>query len=110
VFGADCDVLTVDAGSARDRQRAAPFYFRDQVLPYYGGGTAAARDVAGNDFMYWELMRRAASAGLKVFGLWPQQARGPARSIQEELVASSRSPCVRIPARQGHAWSPSTIR
>ena len=39
------------------------FYFRDQVLPYYGGGTGLAREVAGNDFMYWELMRRAASAG-----------------------------------------------
>ena len=23
------------------------FYFRDEVLPYYGGGTAEARDLAG---------------------------------------------------------------
>lgn len=27
----------------------------------------AARAVAGNDFMYWELMRRACERGLKVF-------------------------------------------
>lgn len=43
------------------------FYFRDQVLPYYGGGTADARRVAGNDFMYWELMRRSAEKGLRLF-------------------------------------------
>jgi FemAB-related protein (PEP-CTERM system-associated) len=35
------------------------FHFRDQVLPYYGGGTRAARDLSANDFMYWEVMRRA---------------------------------------------------
>ncbi|WP_149538455.1 FemAB family XrtA/PEP-CTERM system-associated protein [Siccirubricoccus phaeus] len=35
------------------------FHFRDQVLPYYGGGTQAARGLSANDFMYWEVMRRA---------------------------------------------------
>ena len=43
------------------------FYFRDEVLPYYGGGTGEAREVAGNDFMYWELMRRACERGVKTF-------------------------------------------
>ncbi len=43
------------------------FYFRDEVLPYYGGGTAAARGCAGNDFMYWEVMRRAADRGCRLF-------------------------------------------
>jgi len=43
------------------------FYFRDEVLPYYGGGTELAREVAGNDFMYWEVMRRACERGLRVF-------------------------------------------
>jgi FemAB-related protein (PEP-CTERM system-associated) len=66
VFGADCDVLTV----TRDRDLVASvmsFYFRDEVLPYYGGGTDRAREVAGNDFMYWELMRRACERGVRVF-------------------------------------------
>jgi FemAB-related protein (PEP-CTERM system-associated) len=66
VFGSDCEVLTV----THDRKLIASvlsFYFRDQVLPYYGGGTAAARDVAGNDFMYWDLMRRACERGIRVF-------------------------------------------
>ncbi|WP_256360687.1 GNAT family N-acetyltransferase [Methylomonas koyamae] len=43
------------------------FYFKDEVLPYYGGGVDAARDLKGNDFMYWEVMRRAVEKGCKVF-------------------------------------------
>jgi FemAB-related protein (PEP-CTERM system-associated) len=43
------------------------FYDRDEVLPYYGGGTHAARGVAGNDFMYWEVMRRATARGCRIF-------------------------------------------
>ena len=43
------------------------FYFRDAVLPYYGGGTARARGRAANDFMYWEVMRRAAERGARSF-------------------------------------------
>lgn len=63
----DCaDIVTVMNG---DSAVAAVmnFYFRDEVLPYYGGGTSAARQVAGNDFMYWEVMRRAADRGYRLF-------------------------------------------
>jgi FemAB-related protein (PEP-CTERM system-associated) len=35
------------------------FHFREEVLPYYGGGTRAARGNAANEVMYWEVMRRA---------------------------------------------------
>jgi lipid II:glycine glycyltransferase (peptidoglycan interpeptide bridge formation enzyme) len=35
------------------------------VLPYYGGGTAAARRNGANDFLYWEVMRRAALRGCR---------------------------------------------
>lgn len=43
------------------------FYFKSEVIPYYGGGTDAARAYKGNDFMYWEVMRRAAENGCTVF-------------------------------------------
>jgi FemAB-related protein (PEP-CTERM system-associated) len=43
------------------------FYFRDEVLPYDGGGTLGARARAANDFMYWEVMRRAAEKGCRLF-------------------------------------------
>ena len=65
-FGPDCDVVTV-VHEGRAVSAVLNFYFRDQVLPYYGGGTAAARDLAANDFMYWEVMRRAGERGLRVF-------------------------------------------
>jgi FemAB-related protein (PEP-CTERM system-associated) len=65
-FGSDCEVLSV----LKDGQvlsSVLSFYFRDEVLPYYAGDTLAARDVAANDFKYWELMRRACERGIKVF-------------------------------------------
>jgi len=65
-FGDACDIVTI----VRGREAFASvmnFYFRDQVLPYYGGGTRDARAVAGNDFMYWEVMRRACERGYRVF-------------------------------------------
>ncbi|MGB1108869.1 MAG: FemAB family XrtA/PEP-CTERM system-associated protein [Gammaproteobacteria bacterium] len=43
------------------------FYFRDEVLPYYGGGSVAARGAKANDFMYWSLMSSAADRGCRVF-------------------------------------------
>jgi hypothetical protein len=42
-------------------------FYEDQVLPYYGGAYRDAFAYAVNDFMYWELMRHAASAGYRVF-------------------------------------------
>lgn len=65
-FGDDCEVLTVTLGG-KVISSVMSFYFRDEVLPYYGGGVAAARAVAGNDFMYWDLMRRACERGIRVF-------------------------------------------
>lgn len=35
------------------------FHFREEVLPYYGGGTREARGLAANEVMYFEVMRRA---------------------------------------------------
>jgi FemAB-related protein (PEP-CTERM system-associated) len=66
VFAGETEILTVTHGE-RLVASVLSFYFRNEVLPYYGGGTAVARDVAGNDFMYWELMRRAAEKGVEVF-------------------------------------------
>jgi lipid II:glycine glycyltransferase (peptidoglycan interpeptide bridge formation enzyme) len=43
------------------------FYFRGTVLPYYGGGTSAARNNGANDLLYWEVMRRAAARGCRRF-------------------------------------------
>ena len=77
-FGADCDVLTVSASDGRPLSSVLSFYFRDEVLPYYAGDDEAARDLAGNDFKYWELMRRSCQRGLKVFDYGrSKQGTGP---------------------------------
>jgi FemAB-related protein (PEP-CTERM system-associated) len=65
-FGDNCEVLTVTHGN-RAVSSVMSFFFRDEVLPYYGGGTLEARNGAGNDWMYWEVMRRAAARGCRIF-------------------------------------------
>jgi len=66
-FGTDCEVLTVTAPDGRPLSSVLSFYFRDEVLPYYAGDDESARDLAANDFKYWELMRRSCARGFKVF-------------------------------------------
>lgn len=66
VFAEECEILVVER-DGRPISAVMSFYFRDEVLPYYGGGTDEARDLKGNDFMYWEVMRRATEKGIKIF-------------------------------------------
>lgn len=66
VFGEDCEFLTV-SHEGEPVASVLSFYFRNEVLPYYGGGTPRARELAGYDFMYWELMRRACESGYRLF-------------------------------------------
>lgn len=67
VFGDACEVLTVLDAPGRPVSSVLSFYFRDEVLPYYAGDLDAARELAANDFKYWELMRRACERGVRVF-------------------------------------------
>lgn len=66
-FGDACEVLTVVDPAGRPVSSVLSFYFRDEVLPYYAGDDASARELAANDFKYWELMRRACERGVRVF-------------------------------------------
>lgn len=65
-FGKDADILTV-------RHRGAPvasvlsLYHNGAVLPYWGGGTRAARQLRANDRMYYELMCHARRRGCTAF-------------------------------------------
>jgi FemAB-related protein (PEP-CTERM system-associated) len=66
-FGKDVEVLTVLSADGKPVSSVLTFYFRDEVLPYYAGDDVTARDLAANDFKYWELMRRACLRGVKLF-------------------------------------------
>jgi len=65
-FSTASDIVTVSSGS-KAVASVLNFYFRDEVLPFYGGGVATARQLAANDFLYWEVMRRACERGYRVF-------------------------------------------
>lgn len=67
VFKQQCEIVTITDNNQQLIGSVMNFYFRNEVLPYYGGGTEHARAVQGNDFMYWEVMRRAVAKGIKVF-------------------------------------------
>ena len=65
-FGDQAEILTVlDRGNPV--ASVLSFFFRDEVLPYYGGGTTSARSSGANDFMYWQVMNRAAERGYRLF-------------------------------------------
>ncbi len=65
-FGADADILTV-------RHQGVPvasvlsLYHAGAVMPYWGGGTFAARRLRANDRMYYELMLHARRSGCDRF-------------------------------------------
>jgi FemAB-related protein (PEP-CTERM system-associated) len=42
-------------------------YFRDQVLPYYGGALAEYYKDSPNNFMYWSLMAQSSKEGMRQF-------------------------------------------
>ncbi|MBN1377780.1 MAG: FemAB family PEP-CTERM system-associated protein [Gammaproteobacteria bacterium] len=65
-FGDQCEILTV-LYKNKLVSSVMSFYFKDEVLPYYGGGTVLARELKGNDYMYWQVMCRAAGRGCKIF-------------------------------------------
>lgn len=65
-FGEQCEISVVWHG----KQAVAAvlsFVFRDWILPYYGGSLPEGRRVAANNFMYWEVMKRAMARGLGHF-------------------------------------------
>jgi FemAB-related protein (PEP-CTERM system-associated) len=66
-FGSDCEILTVLGPNGQALSSVLSFYFRDEVLPYYAGDHVLARQLAANDFKYWELMRRACERQVTVF-------------------------------------------
>jgi FemAB-related protein (PEP-CTERM system-associated) len=66
-FGKDAEVLIVKSKEGVILTGVLSLYFKNEVLPFYAGDVTLARDLAANDFKYWEVMRRAADRGCTVF-------------------------------------------
>lgn len=65
-FGDKTEVVTI----TKDRHvicSVMSFRFRNEILPYYGGGGNTARTMKGNDFMYWAVMEKACQSGAVIF-------------------------------------------
>lgn len=65
-FGEQCKVMVVEQ-NGKVIAGVLSFFYRDQVLPFYGGALKEYLHLAPNDFMYWQLMRCAAGNGCRVF-------------------------------------------
>lgn len=65
-FGDDADILTVHH-RGRPVASVLSLYHRGTVMPYWGGGTQAARRLRANDRMYFELMLHARRRGCSRF-------------------------------------------
>jgi FemAB-related protein (PEP-CTERM system-associated) len=62
-----CKVSLVKNEQGKKLTALMTFYYKDTVLPYYGGGIAAARNVGAYDFMYWTVLADAREKGYKIF-------------------------------------------
>ncbi len=65
-FGDRCEVMSITK-DGNVLSGVMSFRFRDEILPYYGGGGLAARSTGANDFMYWKVMENARASGCSLF-------------------------------------------
>ncbi len=63
----DCSDILAVSHNGKTISSVMNFYYKDQVLPYYGGGTVEARHLKSNDHMYYKLMCHAFDRGCKLF-------------------------------------------
>lgn len=65
-FGEACDILTVFK-DGEPISSVLSFYHDGAVMPFWGGGTFAARNARANELMYYELMLHARRQGMHRF-------------------------------------------
>ncbi|MCP5160710.1 MAG: FemAB family PEP-CTERM system-associated protein [Hahellaceae bacterium] len=63
-FGKDCEIVSIRK-QGELHCALMSFYFKDQVLPFYGGGLPICRSSKAMDYMYFDQTCRAGSAGYK---------------------------------------------
>jgi len=66
-FGHTADLLVVRTKQGAPAAAVLFFTFKDQMIPYYAGSDFTHRNLGPNDFMYWELMKRAVETGCTIF-------------------------------------------
>lgn len=67
VFPESSETLIIKDPQGEPVSSVLSFYYKDEVLPYYGGGNQSARGLKSNDFMYYQLMQLAHQKGKSRF-------------------------------------------
>jgi len=65
-FPKQCEILTVFHDD-KAVSSVMSFYYRQRVIPHFGGGLFAARALKSNDFMYYQLMCHSVEQGYDYF-------------------------------------------
>ena len=67
IFNDDSNIMIVRNVEGIPVAGVLAFYYKDRVMPYYGGSRFEYRALCPNDYMYWELMRDACEKRYKIF-------------------------------------------
>jgi len=66
-FKEQANILLVKNREGKSISSVLSFFYKDQVLPYFAGSLFEYRDLAPNDYMYWQLMKYGHEKGYKWF-------------------------------------------
>lgn len=66
-FKEHANILLVKNREGKPISSVLTFFYKDQVLPYFAGSLFEYRDLAPNDYMYWQLMKYGCENGYKLF-------------------------------------------
>lgn len=67
IFSEKAQILLVRTRDGDPVAAVMTFFFKNQVIPFWAGSIFKYRNLAPNDFMYWELMRYGCENGYKIF-------------------------------------------
>jgi len=66
-FSDQANILLIISSDRKPISGVLTFYYKQEVLPYYAGSLFEYRELAPNDFMYWQLMKYGCENGYKIF-------------------------------------------
>ena len=102
LFGEDADVLTVSR-AGQPLSSVLSLYHKGAVMPYWGGGTGAARTWRANDLMYHALMRHARARGCTVFDFGRSKLGTGAFAFKKNWGFAAEPLCYALRTAEGQA-------
>ena len=84
VFG-DAVEITSILHDGKPLSSVLSFKYKDQILPYYGGGLPEARAHSAYPFMYWKVMERAGERGIRTFDFGRSMADSGAYAFKKNF-------------------------